>query len=67
GRHGDSQGYNSENRCTMNGKSPDLRIFLNLISAIILLVGLGTAIFIYQTADNDASGARGYQNIGGTV
>jgi hypothetical protein len=47
--------------------SADLRIYINLLSAIILLVGLGTAIFIYQTADNDASGALGYQIIGGTV
>ena len=51
----------------MDGKSSGLRIFLNLISAIILLVGLGTAIFIYQTADMDSSGALGYQIIGGTV
>jgi len=51
----------------MNGKNSGLRIFLNLISAIILLVGLGTAIFIYQTTDMDSSGALGYQIIGGTV
>ena len=51
----------------MKEKSVDLRIGINLLSAIILLVGLGTAIFIYQTADNDASGALGYQIIGGTV
>ncbi|MGA3206285.1 MAG: hypothetical protein ABSE05_00485 [Syntrophales bacterium] len=51
----------------MKWKSADLRICINLISAIILLVGLGTAIFIYQTADNDSSGALGYQIIGGTV
>jgi hypothetical protein len=51
----------------MKWKSTDLRICINLISAIILLVGLGTAIYIYQTADNDASGALGYQIIGGTV
>ncbi|MGA2332062.1 MAG: hypothetical protein ABSG75_09900 [Syntrophales bacterium] len=51
----------------MNGKSAGLRIGINLISAIILLVGLGTAIFIYQTADMDASGALGYQIIGGAI
>jgi hypothetical protein len=51
----------------MNGKSADLRTWINLISAIILLVGLGTAIFIYQTADNDSNGALGYQIIDGTV
>jgi hypothetical protein len=51
----------------MKWKSADLRICINLISAIILLVGLGTAIFIYQTADSDSSGALGYQIIGGTI
>jgi hypothetical protein len=51
----------------MKGKRAGLRICINLISAIILLVGLGTAIFIYQTADNDASGVLGYQIIGGTI
>jgi len=48
-------------------KSADLRICINLISAIILLVGLGMAIFIYQTADDDSSGVLGYQIIGGTI
>jgi hypothetical protein len=47
--------------------SADLRICLNLISAIILLVGLGTAIYIYQTADSDSGTVLGYQIIGGTV
>ncbi|MGD1152628.1 MAG: hypothetical protein ABR911_07120 [Syntrophales bacterium] len=51
----------------MKWKSADLRICINLISAIILLVGLGTAIFIYQTADDDSSGVLGYQIIGGSV
>jgi len=51
----------------MKWKSADLRICINIISAIILLVGLGTAIFIYQTADDDSSGALGYQIIGGTI
>jgi hypothetical protein len=44
-----------------------LRICINFISAIILLVGFGTAIFIYQTADSDSTGALGYQILGGTV
>jgi len=51
----------------MKWKSADLRICLNLISAIILLVGLGTAIFIYQAADSDSSGVLGYQIIGGSI
>jgi len=51
----------------MKWKSADLRICLNLMSAIILLVGLGSAIFIYQTADSDSRGVLGYQIIGGSV
>jgi hypothetical protein len=51
----------------MKRKSADLRILINLISVIILLVGLGMAIYIYQSADMDASGVLGYQIIGGTV
>ena len=51
----------------MKRESTNLRICVNLISAIILLVGLGTAVYIYQSADVDASGVLGYQIIGGTV
>ena len=51
----------------MKWKGAGLLICINLLSTIILLVGLGTAIFIYQTADMDASGALGYQIIGGTI
>lgn len=51
----------------MKRKSPNLRIYINLVSALILLVGLGMAVYIYQSADEDASGVLGYQIIGGTV
>lgn len=51
----------------MKRKGENLRIFLNLMSAVILLVGLGTAVFIYQTADTDMSGALGYQIVGGII
>ena len=51
----------------MKWKRADLRIYLNLISLTVLLIGIGTAIFIYQAADNDSSGALGYQVIGGTI
>ena len=44
-----------------------MRVFLNIISTVILLVGLSTAIFIYWAADNEPSGTLGYQIIGGTV
>ncbi|MEI6155070.1 MAG: hypothetical protein WCQ90_13395 [Deltaproteobacteria bacterium] len=36
-------------------------ICLNLISAIIPLVGLGSAILIYQTAGNDSNSVLGYE------
>jgi hypothetical protein len=51
----------------MKWKSGDLRIYLNLVSVTVLLIGLGTAIFIYHSADSASSGALGYQIIGGTV
>jgi hypothetical protein len=51
----------------MKGKSAGLRSGINILSAVILLVGLGTAIFIYQTAERDEGGALGYQIIGGNI
>ena len=51
----------------MKQKRTVLRIWINLTSALILLVGLGTAVYIYRSADVDASGVLGYQIIGGTV
>ncbi|MHB8069152.1 MAG: hypothetical protein ACYDIC_14780 [Desulfobaccales bacterium] len=37
------------------------RVYLNLISAIILLVGLGSASWIYHHAGPDESGVYGYE------
>ena len=51
----------------MNWKIPDLRTCLNLLSALILLVGLGCATWIYQRAENTPYGALGYVNEGGTL
>ncbi len=51
----------------MKWKIADLHILLNLISAIILVVGLGSAILIYQTAQNNSSGVLGYEEEGGSV
>ena len=51
----------------MKWKIADLHTCLNLIGAIILLVGLGSAIYIYQTAEDDLSGVLGYEIIGGSV
>jgi len=44
----------------------DLRENLILIGAIIMVVGLGSAICIYQSADNYSDSVLGYEIIGGT-
>ena len=51
----------------MKWKTAYLHTCLNLISAIILLGGLGSAILIYQTAEDHPYGALGYEERGGTV
>jgi disulfide bond formation protein DsbB len=38
-----------------------------LISALILVIGLGAAVYIYQTAGDDTYGALGYQIINGVA
>jgi hypothetical protein len=44
----------------MKGKISDRRIYLNLIGAVILLGGLGSAILIYLTAENGSNNILGY-------
>ena len=51
----------------MKWKITNLKTVLHLISAIILLVGLGSAVFIYQAAMNDTDPASGYEVIGGFI
>jgi hypothetical protein len=51
----------------MKWKILDLYTCLNLISAIILLVGLGSAMLIYRTAENNVNGVIGYEEDGGSV
>lgn len=51
----------------MKWKIANQRTGLYLIGAIILLVGLGSAVFIYQAAMNDPSSASGYEVIGGFI
>ena len=46
----------------MKWKTANLQTRLYLISAIILLVGLGSAILIYLTAENDSYGILGYED-----
>jgi hypothetical protein len=49
----------------MKREIANLRETLILISAIIMLIGLGGAILIYQTAGNDSDSVLGYEIIGG--
>ena len=51
----------------MKWKNPGLEPWLNLISAVILLVGLGSAVLIYRTAQDNPSGVLGYEVGGGSV
>jgi len=46
----------------MNWKIFKKRTCLNLISAIILLVGLGSTALIYQRAGNDPDDVLGFEN-----
>lgn len=51
----------------MKWKIADRHTCLNLIGAIILLVGLGSAILIYRTAENGSNGVLGYTEGDGSV
>ena len=51
----------------MKWKIADRRTCLNLIGAIILLVGLGSAIWIYRTVENDSRDVLGYEQGSGSV
>lgn len=51
----------------MKWKTADLRTCLNIISAVIMLAGLGSAIYLYQAAENDSSEILGYNMEGGSA
>ena len=51
----------------MKRKITNLRESLILIGAIIMLVGLGSAIFIYQSDENDSDSVLGYEIIDGSA
>ena len=51
----------------MNWKILKQRTCLNLISAIIIVAGLGSAALVYQRAGNDKYGALGYEVVDGTI
>lgn len=60
-------GYAGAAKNQMNGKILHHRTWLNLIGAIILLVGLASAALIYHRAAPDPYGAMGYEGADGTI
>jgi hypothetical protein len=44
-----------------------LRTCLNIVSAVIMLAGLGSAVYLYQAAENDSSEILGYDVEGGSA
>jgi hypothetical protein len=51
----------------MKRKIAALRESLILIGAIIMLLGLGSAILIYQSSENDSDSVLGYEIINGSA
>jgi hypothetical protein len=51
----------------MKWKLASLRTRLYIFSAALLLTGLGSAILIYLTADNDGDSNPGYEVVGGYI
>ena len=51
----------------MNWKVTELRESLILIGILIILIGFGSAILIYQTADDDSDSVLGYEIIDGVA
>jgi hypothetical protein len=51
----------------MKREIADLRESLILIGVIIMLIGLGSAVLIYQYADDDSDSILGYEIIGGSA
>jgi len=58
---GDKNGHN------IKWKIPNLYTCLNLISVIVLLAGLGSALLIYRRAEDSPYGALGYEEGDGTA
>ena len=51
----------------MKWKIANRRLCLNLIGALVMLIGLGSSIFIYSTAGKDSNNILGYEANGGVV
>lgn len=54
-------------RQKMKWKITKLQTLLYLISAVVLLVGLSSALLLYLTAENDSDSVAGYEIEGGNV
>ena len=51
----------------MKWNTAKLHTYLYLVSVIILLAGFGSAVWIYQSAEDDSSNDLGYEIVGGYV
>lgn len=51
----------------MERRPSGLRVCLTLLSFIVLLAGLGSAMLIYRAAEDDSNGVLGYREEGGSV
>ncbi len=51
----------------MNRKVADLRESFILIGAIVMVIGFGSAISIYQSTGDDSENVLGYEIIGGSA
>ncbi len=51
----------------MKWKIAHVRTCLNFASALVLLLGLGSSVWIYQTTVNDSKGVLGYEEGGGSI
>jgi hypothetical protein len=55
------------NRQIMKWKITKLQACLYLVTAVVLLAGLGSAIFIYLTAEDESESVLRYEIVGGYV
>jgi hypothetical protein len=51
----------------MKWNTVKLHVYLYLVSIMILLAGIGSALWIYQSAEDDSSNNLGYEIVGGYV
>ena len=51
----------------MSWKITDLRACLNVLGALVLLVGLGSSLYVYWAAERQTTNVLGYEADGGEV